>query len=77
MLGKSAVRVLVSPLGAVRAAEPEHLELAGGAAQAALDVWVVRDPEKQKSTKVFVVLLIILITIANVMMGCEVSAACG
>lgn len=37
------------------------------------DVWVIRNPDKQYFTKIFVSLLIILITIANVLMGCELD----
>ncbi|KAH7680139.1 Sodium Bile acid symporter family protein, partial [Aphelenchoides avenae] len=37
------------------------------------DLWVIRNPDKQYFTKIFVALLIILITIANVLMGCELD----
>lgn len=39
-----------------------------------LDVWVVRSAESRRLTKYFVFSVVILISLANVMMGCEVGS---
>ena len=38
-----------------------------------LDVWVKRGPDSVWLTKVFVSTLVVIISLANVMMGCEVG----
>uniref|UniRef100_A0A1I7SD61 P3 protein n=2 Tax=Bursaphelenchus xylophilus TaxID=6326 RepID=A0A1I7SD61_BURXY len=69
MLGKSALQVVVQPIQEVARAENEFMQMS----TSKMDVWVIRNPDKQYGTKVFVVTLIILITIANVLMGCELD----
>ncbi|KHJ81682.1 hypothetical protein OESDEN_18630 [Oesophagostomum dentatum] len=38
-----------------------------------LDVWVKRNLESEKLTHIFVASVVILITIANILMGCELD----
>ncbi|CAD5229169.1 unnamed protein product [Bursaphelenchus okinawaensis] len=70
MLGKSALQVVVEPIDDTLEKEHKFMQISQNDK---MDVWVIRNPDKQQFTKVFVVTLIILITIANVLMGCELD----
>lgn len=38
-----------------------------------LDVWVLRNADSERLTRIFVASVVTLITLGNIMMGCEVS----
>uniref|UniRef100_A0A183FFQ5 Na_Ca_ex domain-containing protein n=1 Tax=Heligmosomoides polygyrus TaxID=6339 RepID=A0A183FFQ5_HELPZ len=49
---------------------PEKLE---DSRHTLLDVWVKRGPESERLTRIFVASVVILITVGNVLMGCELD----
>ncbi|EGT48603.1 hypothetical protein CAEBREN_22697 [Caenorhabditis brenneri] len=78
LLGKTAMRVRLVPASwnetsSFPLTNQESLKEAMKSEKSLLDVWVVRSAESRRLTVYFVISVVVLISMANVMMGCELD----
>ncbi|TKR72997.1 hypothetical protein L596_020369 [Steinernema carpocapsae] len=76
LVGKTGVDVVLTPVDEFswNASYPEYMEVRdSNTVSSALDVWVTRNEHGKRLTKIFVSTLIVLLTVANILMGCELD----
>uniref|UniRef100_A0A914EF73 Uncharacterized protein n=1 Tax=Acrobeloides nanus TaxID=290746 RepID=A0A914EF73_9BILA len=76
LLGKTAIQVHLTSTNENFDLQHEFMEMPQHFEhehQTALDLWVIRNPNWQKYDKIFVGVLVLVISIANILMGCEID----
>ncbi|KAK0403191.1 hypothetical protein QR680_016771 [Steinernema hermaphroditum] len=79
LIGKTGVEVILTTVDESKTSSnhSEYMEVTndgqGNVISSTLDVWVTRNERGKFLTKVFVATLVVLITFANILMGCELD----